>query len=156
MSNVPYITPSQQLSLSNEFFRLHATYARDVVIFQTATETVVYSNPNENTLFENAPFNSTTNIIINSGVFKARILYGKKQESSLFSTPQRDGAGTQNVIYLEEGEVRLRVDATGAAYLASCQRVTFDDTIFNVETSPRPHSLIGTPNFFDFYLKKIQ
>lgn len=154
MSNVPYLTPSQQLSLSNEFFRVHATYARDIVIFQTATQVVVFSNPENNTLFDSAPFNSTTNIIINSGICKARILYGKKQMEIPFNSTQRDNSSSQNMIKLEDGEVRLKVDATGAMLIGSCERITFDGSIFDVQTNPRPHSLFGAPNFFDFFLKK--
>lgn len=156
MSNVPFITPSQQLALSNEFFRLHATYARDIVIFQTATQIVIFTNPENNTLFDDAPFNSETTTIINSGIFKARILYGKKEPLIPFNSTQRDNSSSQNMILLEDGEVRLRVDATGAALINASERVTFDGTIFNVQTSARPHSLVGPPNFFDFYLKKIQ
>lgn len=156
MSDVPYLTPSQSLSLSNEFFRLHATFARPIVIFQTATHTVISTNPSNNFLFDNAPFNSPTTNVINSGIFQARILYGKKETLNPFGTVQRNNASDQNGIRLEDGEVRIRLDATGAAFLSSCERVTFDNTIFDVETTQRPHSLVGPPNFFDFYLKKIQ
>lgn len=152
-----YLTPAEKLSLSNEFFNLHQTFGRNIVIYQTALETVISTNASNNFLFDNAPFNSTQQAIIQSGVFLARILYGKKENLTPFGTVQRNNASDQNMIRLEEGEVRVRLDATGAAMLSSCERVTFDGTIFEVETSQRPHLLVGeAPNFFDFYLKKIQ
>lgn len=156
MSNVPFIPESQRLTLANEFFRLHATYARDIVIYQTATETVISTSPSENILFDNAPFNSETTTIINSGIFKARILYPKIEPLVPFGGVQSNLSADQSMIRLTDGTVRIRLDATGAALLSSCERVTFDNTIFDVETTQRPHALFGPPNFFDFNLKKIQ
>ncbi len=152
---VSYFTPTEQTYLNDEFFNLHATFARPIVIYQTATQTVVFTSPNENILFENAPFNSQTETVINSGIFQARILYAKKELLIPFGAVQRDSSSDQNMIRLQEGEVRVRLDATGAAFLNSSERVTFDGNIFDLITTPRPHGLF-TPNFYDFYLKKIQ
>ncbi len=156
MSDIPYLTPSESLALSNEFFRLHATFARPIAIFQTALQTVIATNPSNNFLFDNAPFNSTEQTIIQSGVFQARIWYARKENIAPFNSTQRSNGADQNMIRLEDGEVRVRLDATGAAMLNTCERVTFDGTIFDVQTNQRPHSLVGPPNFFDFYLKHIQ
>lgn len=149
-----YLTNSEKVSLNAEFYNLHETFARPIVVYQTATEVVVYTNPDNNILFDNAPFNSQTATIVNSGIINARILYGKKQPLDQLSVPR--GPSTQNMILLEEGEVRLRVDATGAALLSSSERAVFDGTIFNIVANQRPHSLVGPPNFFDFYFKKLQ
>ena len=150
------LTDQEKADLSNQFFIVHDTYARPIVIYQTAYQTVISTNPSTNILFDNAPFNSPTETVIQSGVFQARVLYGKKEPLNPFGSVQRNNASDQSMILLEEGEVRLRVDATGAAMLASCERVTLDNTIFNLQTTQRPHGLTGPPNFFDFYLKKIQ
>ncbi len=154
--NVSLLTDQEKLDLSNQMWIVHDTYSRPIVIYQTAYQTVISTNPSTNILFDNAPFNSPTETIIQSGIFQARILYGKKEALNAFGSVQRNNASDQSMILLEEGEVRLRVDPTGAALLASSERVTFDNTIFNIQTSQRPHGLVGPPNFFDFYLKKIQ
>ncbi len=150
--NMSLLTDAEKIDLSNQMWIVHDTYARPIAIYQTAYQTVISTNPSTNILFDNAPFNSPTETVIQSGIFQARILYGKKQDVSYLSSHQTE----QNMILLEDGEVRLRVDATGAAFLSSCERATFDDTIFTVESSQRPHSLVGAPNFFDFYLKRVQ
>lgn len=147
-----YLTSSQKLTLNNEFFNLHDTFARPIVIYQTAYETIISSDPNANILFDKAPFNGIQHRVIQSGVFQARILYGKKETLGQFAGVASD----QTPLLLEEGDVRIRVDATGAALISSSERVTFDSAIFDVQTSIRPHGLVGPPNFFDFYLKKSQ
>lgn len=145
-----FLTPSQEDSLGNVFFDLHATFARPVVIFQTATETIISTNPAHNFLFPQAPTNDVVQNVIQSGVFQARILYGKKQPSGPFASFKQG----QPVIELEDGEARIRLDATGSAYLAAAERVTFDGNILRVVTSARPHGLFA-PKFNDFYLRKL-
>lgn len=149
-----YFTAAQKTLFSAPFYNLHETFARDIVIYQTAQETVISTNPDNNYLFDNAPFNSETQSFIQSGIVKARILYGKKEPLNPFNTVQSRNSAEQNMIRLEEGEARIKLDPTGAAMLRGCERVTFDGTVFNVITSPRPHGLF-TPQFETFYLKKL-
>jgi hypothetical protein len=154
MSDVPFISPTQQDYLGNEFFRLHATFARDIVIYKTPQQTVILSNPANSYIFDQAPFNDQVNTVPVSGVFKARILYGKKQEEGLFSSPKNDEASDQVNLLKEEGQVRIQVDMTGAAYLFDAKRVTFDGEIFDITASKRPHGLFA-PKFCAFYLTKL-
>ncbi len=151
--SVSILTDDQKTDLSNQMWIVHDTFSRPIIIYQTAYTTVVSTNPNTNILFENAPFNGVQQRVIQSGMFQARILYGKKQNLNAFGG---GGAGNQSMVLMDDGDVRLRVDATGAALLASSERVTFDDAIFNIQGTVRPHSVVSTPDFFDFYLKKVQ
>lgn len=150
-----YLTDAQKNSLSNHFYDLHATFARPITIFKTAQETVAVSNPDNNYLFANAPFNSTVATVIQSGVFPARIQYGKKEQLNQFNA----GPNMQNQIWLQEGEVRIKLDPTGAAFFAGCERVTFDGTVFKMSTSDRPHGLFipsgSPPKFYTYYLTKL-
>jgi len=149
-----FLTPAQKEPLNNIFNNLHATFMRPITVYKTAQETVVVSNSENNWLFQQAPFNSVMDTVQQSGVFGARILYAKKENLVPFSVDSTR-SDTQNMIRLSEGDVRLKLDPTGAAFLAGCERVTFDGTIFNVITDKRPHGLF-TPNFETFFLKKIQ
>lgn len=145
-----FLTPAQKDSLGNVFFDLHATEGRPITIFQTATDTIVSTNPAHNFLFPQAPTNDVVQNVIQSGVFQARILYGKKQPSGPFADIKRG----QPAIELEDGEARIRLDATGSAFFAGVERVTFDGFTFRVVTSARPHGLFD-PKFNDFYLRKL-
>jgi hypothetical protein len=145
-----YLTFALKDSLNNEFNNLHATFGRPVAIFKTAKEIVVSTSNNHNFLFQGSPNNDIVQETVQSGVFLARVLYGKKQ-----TRPNVGGAATQQpMIELEEGEVRLKLDPTGAAFLNGAERATVDGNILKVMTSPRPHGLFD-PNFYTFYFKKL-
>ncbi len=146
-----YLTTNQKNSYNNEFNNLHATFGRPITIYQTAQETVLVTNPDNNYLFQNAPSNSLTSTIVQSGVYLARILYGKKQIRDPFNSHSND----QNQIELSAGEVRIKLDPTGSAYLANVERVQFDGKTFNVISDSRPHGLFD-PNFKTFYLKNLE
>lgn len=150
-----YLSDAVKTQLSDEFNNLHATFGRNITIWKTATQTIVSTDPANNYMFAGAPGNSETVTVQNSGVFLARILYGKKQDMSMFNTVQWRNSAEQNNLWLQEGEMRIKLDPTGAAFLAGCEKVTVDGTTFEVVTSKRPHSLVGTPNFFDFMLRKL-
>lgn len=145
-----FISPAQQGPLNGVFNDLHETMGRPVAIFRTAKETVISTNNSHNFLFQGAPTNSTTVDVVQSGVFLARVLYGQKQ-----NRPPFGGVPTQQpTLALEEGEVRLKLDPTGTAFLAGAERATVDGNILKVTTSPRPHGLIGNPTFTTFYFRK--
>ena len=145
------LTTDQKNSLNNVFNDIHQTFGRPITIYQSATETVLVTNPDNNFLYQQAPMNSLTSTVIQSGVYLARVLYGKREEL----VPFAGGGLSQNQIRLSEGEVRIKLDPTGASYLAGAERVQFDGTTFMVNTDPRPHGLFD-PNFKTYYLKKVQ
>jgi hypothetical protein len=141
-------------SLSSVFSTLHDTFSRPIYIFKQRDETIITENPNHNFLWESAPSNTETQSVIVSGVFNARILYGKEQKQQNFVSPKIGGAEDQNSSRLEMGEVRIKLDATGAAFLGGAQRVKFDDEVFQITSSKRPHGLFE-PKWYTFFLKKL-
>lgn len=149
-----YLTQAQKTSYNNEFNNLHATFGRPISIYQKAQEVVVVSNPANNFFFNGAPTNDIEDSIVQSGVFLARIKYGSRENLTPFNTNQQNNASDQINIRLQEGEVRIKLDPTGAAFIAGADRIVFDGTIFENVTSKRPHGLFD-PNFETFYLKKL-
>jgi len=145
------ISAANKTVLNNAFNDLQATFGRPITIYQSAQETVLVTNADNNFLYQQAPMNSLTSTVIQSGVYLARVLYGKREEL----VPFAGGGLAQNQVRLSEGEVRIKLDPTGAAYLAGAERIQFDGNTFMVNTDPRPHGLF-TPNFKTFYLKKVQ
>lgn len=149
-----FLSDAQEDSLGNVFYKLHATFARPIVIWKNAKQTVILSNPANSYIFENAPFNDTEQTVQISGLFQARILYAKREDLGQFSTPKSDRSTDQVNLLKEEGSVRIQVDATGAAYLFDAKVVTFDGEIFDLATTQRPHGLFA-PKFYTFYLTKL-
>ena len=140
--------------MANVFGTLHDTFARPIYIFKQRDETIITENPNHNFIWEQAPSNTETKSVIVSGMFTARILYGKEQKEQNFISPKVGGAEDQIAARLDMGEVRIKLDATGAAFLGSATRVKFDDEVFQILTSKRPHGLFD-PKWYTFFLKKI-
>ena len=145
------LSTAEKNALGDVFYDLHQTFGRNITIYQTAVETVLVTNPDNNFLYQQAAMNSLTSTVIQSGVYLARILYGKREDL----VPFAGGGLSQNQIRLSEGEVRIQLDPTGSAYLAGCERIQFDGNTFNVVTDPRPHGLFK-PDFNTYYLKKVQ
>lgn len=145
---------SEKLSLSNTFNDLHDTFSRPIFMYKKANEVVIYNNPEHNFLWNDAPSNSTTETTVESGSFPARILYGRDQKRENFGANTNNNAEGQNQSTLEMGMVRIKLDPTGAAFLGDAERVKFDNEIFEVITSARPHGLFTT-QFYTYYLKKL-
>ena len=145
------ISAADKGSLNNVFNDIHQTFGRPITIYQSAQEVVLVTNPDNNFLYQSAPMNSLTSTVIQSGVYLARVLYGKREEL----VPFAGGGLAQNQVRLSEGEVRIKLDPTGAAYLAGAERIQFDGNTFMVNTDSRPHGLFD-PNFKTFYLKRVQ
>lgn len=150
-----FLSDSQKDSLGNQFFKLHDTFARPITIWKNAQQTVISSNPSNNYLFEKAPFNDTTQKVLVSGTFMARILYDKYELLTQFNgTSASAGSANQVNLKRENGGVRIQVDITGANYLFDAQTVTFDGEIFDISSTERPHGLFP-PKFYSFYLNKL-
>ncbi len=150
-----FLPQSTQTFINDQMNNLHATFGRPIVIYRTATQIIIDSKPDNNYMFGGAPSNSETMIIQSSGIFLARVLYGKKQDLAVFDNARFRGSSEQNNLFLQEGEARLKLDPTGAAFIEGCENVVFDGNIMTLVQSKRPHSVIGPPNFFDFYVKKL-
>lgn len=144
------LSDCNKAALQNVFYDIHDTFARPIVAFKTVTRVTVSTNPNYNPFYDAPAVNDVTQNITQSGIFYARIKYNAEEELNLI----QGGPPSQVIAAEEDGVVRLKVDVTGAAYFFDTERVTFDDELFEVVTSKRPHGLF-TPNFYTFYLKKL-
>jgi hypothetical protein len=149
-----YLSEATKTWANDQFNNLHETFKRPITIWKTAEQIIIAQNPENNWMFASAPFNSETVVVQQSGVFGARILYGKKEALTPINSIQFRNTTEQNNLWLQEGEVRIRLDPTGTAFLQGAKKVTFDDTVFEIVTSKRPHGLF-TPNFNDFTLRKV-
>lgn len=123
-------------------------------MYKNGQQVTISTNVEHDFIWEAAPKNDQFQVIPVSGVFKARILYGKVQGRTQFNSSTQ-GKGTDQVsAQLDVGDVRLKLDPTGAAFIQDATNVTLDGGIFSVETSPRPHGLFQ-PQFYDFILRRL-
>lgn len=142
--------------LEHQFQLIHDTFARPIIIYRQAEKIIISSSTANNQFFQgtNVPFNDQVQNVAVSGQFNARILYSKKEEQAMFEPfGIRKLGGDQINMLREAGDVRIKLDITGASYLFDAKRVTFDGEVFTIRSSKRPHGLF-TPYYYDFYLNK--
>lgn len=133
---------------------IHDTFSRPIYIYRQAENIIISTSASNNSLWNNAPFNDQVQNVAVSGVFNARVLYNKQEPLGMFEPfGIRKLGGDQVNLRKEEGQVRIKLDSTGASYLFDAKKVTFDGEIFTIRTSQRPHGLF-TPHFYDFWLQK--
>lgn len=152
------IPDSDKVDLASNFFDIHNTFSRPIIIYKTANQTIITTNPNYNFVYQNDGGNTVDYVPV-SGVFNARIKYDDRQVIDYFT--KRDvgveAAGAQGEVRLaqEKGFVRIKVAADAYEFMKDCDRVTFDDCSFEIILGRRPHGLFGV-DFYDFYLMRSQ
>ena len=149
-----FIQPSQQGGLEAPFSILHNTLGRDIVMFKNGQQITIATSPEHNFIWEGSPTNDQVQIIPVSGVFKARIKYNTNQNRNQLNSAVQGKGSDQVNVEIENGDVRLKLDSTGAAFIKDATRVVLDGDVFNIESPKRPHGLFQ-PQFFDFTLKRL-
>lgn len=139
------LTDAQKEELEGVFDFLHEMFGRNVTYYKKPEEVIIQSNPDHNFLFEGAPDNTEVEIIQESGVFSARVLWGRKQDSSILED-------TKTI--LQEGECSLKVDLSGHSILAEAERIVVDDIPCEKNFPARPHGLFK-PKYYTYILKRV-
>ncbi len=80
------------------------------------------------------------------------ILYGNKQPWEYIALGGRVQA-QQNKIREADGVVRIKVKQDGYDLMIGCQRVLLDGYAFTMNSTPRPHGLLGSPTRWTFSLQ---
>ena len=149
------ISATQRGALQAQLASIHDTLSRDVVIFKTAQQILISTSPQHNYIWgDNAPGNDVIQEVPVSGVFRARIQYAVNQDSALMEGALSRQGGDQISAQIEQGTVRLKLDATGIAFIEQAKRIVIDGEPFAPEGSPRPHGLFG-PQFYDIKLRRL-
>lgn len=127
------------------------TFARPIVYYKFPQEVVLVESSNHNFLYEGAGSNTSIQYVQQSGIMNARILHGKKQDLASLRILGNLAGGDHAL--LQEGECRIKIDATGKAIFENAQRVIIDDEPYEFNSARRPHGLFS-PKFMTYYLKK--
>lgn len=131
------------------------TFSRPLVIVRMAEQIVISDVPTHSFIWPQAPANTPTTVIPVTGVYQGRIWYERRQTLSLLSSTQNKAGTDQLSIQAQDGTARLKLDASGAAFIAGAQRVQFDGNTFTIESTARPHGVF-TPQYYTFWLKRTQ
>jgi len=152
-----FISATEAADYQNAMGNLHDTFKRPIIIFQTAQQTIISTNPNHNFLYPSDSSNSSSNDVVSnvvvSGNYFARIHYESEQKTRILRAGY-DNVSEQVDVEDKAGKVKLIFDADTYAIVKNCTRVTFDSGIYQVVSDARPHGVIGT-QFFNLNLKPL-
>jgi len=132
---------------------LHSTWAKPVIIYQLAQKTIINTNPNHNFVYSSGPNQTTTQNIVSSGIYNMRIHYPSDDKLDTL----RDGsvrAPQQINLRKKDYLVKLICSRDARALLENCEKIEFNEIVYQIESDPRPHGVVGY-QFFNFYLKAI-
>ncbi len=61
----------------------------------------------------------------------------------------------QNKVRESEGVVRIKVDQSGYAFLKQANQVVLDGITFDLNSTARPHGIVGAPDRYTFTLQRV-
>lgn len=147
------LSDSEQQELRAAMTDLADTFVRPLLIYQEANRTGISTNLDYNPL---ESYNQNDTEIPNTPVFSivsGRILYDKMQEWSFMRPYVSRGTDEAQLKVKDQTTraVRLKVDYSGYMLLNTAKKVEFDGYMYDVQSLPRPHSIIGLPDYYTFY-----
>lgn len=133
---------------------LHDTFARDIIIYKSAEQTVISTNVQHNFLYNSGPYQTETQDVVVSGTYKARIHYPSQLKIEQFLRAGGSKNDDQLQLKRKNYKVKLIVEEDVKNILMDCERIEFDGVIYMSEFDPYPHGVIGV-QFWNFYLQAL-
>jgi hypothetical protein len=146
------ISQSEKDGLDAIMDDVHATFARDIVVYKFATQTVVTTNENFNPLYHTA---GTETSIVNtpvSGVLSARIKYVDDVEQKFWN---KSASSLDIKLQAPVGHVRIKIPASGKTLFENAQRVDLDGDRYVIDSALRGHGLFDN-KYYTIYLKPYE
>lgn len=140
-----FLSSSALAEVNSTIDTLHTTFARPIVVYKTAKETIVSTNPNFNPIYNKAT--SSVTYTERSETIQARIYYLKTSEEIL------DSEGNKTAI--PAGSVKITVPSANKNYLEEGKRVVFDDKPFSIISDGKP-SNFWSKRYYSFWLLPLE
>lgn len=141
------ISDTDKALMSQALNDLHDTFSRDIYVFKQKEITYINdSDPNFNFMYPSS--SQVSGYVEDYGIFKGRIAYLDKSRPAPYHFKAID---VRDDIY--SMDVRLRLDASGAAFMAGAEKISLDGQTYQLVSDQRKHGLFDTA-WTDFFLKK--
>lgn len=135
----------------HDFFAINNT----LYALKDGQTTVISANADHNYFYNNGSTNTETVTTTETGVFQARLYFVRAGDNQSFKALDFNG-NTQNLnVNVEQGTIKLVVDASGKHFIEDAERITWDDYLFDVKSSPSRHGLLGK-QFYTYYLEPVK
>jgi len=145
-----------QAALDDEF----ATFMRAMQVFVEAQYVTISTSPTYSMFgdhSQNAPISTdNTAVTPQSYIISGCIRYGNTQPWPDFSaTRSAAQGGGQLKLKDSEGLVRIKVNSDGYDILKDVKLINLDGFQFQLDSTPRPHGLLGNPSRWTFQFRKL-
>ncbi len=139
-------------------FGVFQTFMREFTMYLDARVAVINTTPSFAGMFGDASQNATgpgaTPVTPQVYTLSGCIRYGNGQPWEFIEAGSRANY-QQNKVRESEGQVRIKVDRSGYALLKDAQQVVLDGFTFTLDSTPRPHGLVGDPDRWTFSMLKV-
>lgn len=160
MGNI-FLSDVEKASYQGDLHDIHDIFKRPFLIYRQSERVVMSENLNYNFVYgDNQPNSPTTEYIVHSGVFCARIWYmpgmSANKEAQTTSTSDREfsARGEPQLRFRnDKNYVRLKLDVTGYNFINGAKTVEIDNNNFNFFTAYRQHGLFA-PEFWTLWLEQ--
>lgn len=152
------LSPAQQTSARNAIRSVFDTFARPLTLYLEAQTVTISTDPNWSRFGQSDQQLLDPAVVPQVYTVTGCVMYGEKQPFG-YTTPYGGGAvgdGTQLKIRDADGTVRIKFDASGYALMQGAKRVVLDGFTFDIDTTPRPHGVIGAPDRWTYVLDKVE
>lgn len=148
------ISDADKASLVAAFQDLADTFARPITAYKEAERVVLSTNPNFNRLNKFDQTSTSSTFVPVYTTFNARVMYASNMQNPLAQLIQMRHGYSQEKIRMPEGQVRIKVDYSGYAYMQDVKEVELDGNKFEVDSLERPHGIFST-GYFTYWLKRL-
>ena len=155
------LTAAQRAAYQAALDNLFDTFKRDLEIFVEAQTAVISTSPTYSRFGQhdqNAAITvDNTAVTPQSFIIQGCILYGAKQPW-LEINPGGDSGGNTQMLKIKNGDgtVRIKVEQDGYDLLYGCKLIKLDGFTFQLNSTPRPHGLVGAPTRWTFTAELVQ
>ncbi len=145
-----FLSDAQKLALSQQFNKLHDTFARDVVVYKDAKRVIINTDPNYNYLYNHTGGTESVQNVPQKQTFKVRIQYSDNNNNEYFGE-----FNSATKIQRPDSRVRIKMKIEDYDYIKDAKRFEFDGRLFLLDSDPRFHGLFDV-HFCTIYLKPIE
>lgn len=143
------IDPSDKSALEDVLNDIHDTFARDIYVSRQPNVTVMSASLDYNGLYGNVDGVTSSSNEPQIKTFKARVRYLDGAEETMENMAD---INSQLQIQRPIGEVRIKIDSAGYAYIKDSKRVELDGRRYVINRDVVPHGLF-TPKYYNVYLR---
>ncbi len=148
------LSPTQQAIAKGLIRNVFDTFKRPLSLYLEATTVTISTDPNWSKFGQHDQ--NVLDPVVKPNVYTVSgcILYGDKQPYG-YTEPAARSNFNQLKIRDSDGTVRVKFDASGYALMQGVKRVVLDGFTFDVDSTPRPHGVVGAPDRWTFTLSRI-